>query len=344
MRVLVAMSGGVDSTVAAMLLRDAGWEVGGAYMRMLPPELSASEDGREARRAAERLEIPFYEFDMVSDFREQVLDYFCGSYLGGSTPNPCVVCNRMIKFGAFYREAEKLGYERIATGHYARVLRAGSAPRLLRSAYREKDQSYFLHGLSLSQLERAVFPLEYYDKERVRAAAALFGFENADRKDSQDICFVKGGPGAYADFIEAYTGRKLEHGTFTDPQGRVLGTHEGIARYTIGQRKGVRTAFGRPLYVIAKNAADHTVVMGEDALLYSDTVRVKEFNLLYPDYDPDHLTAKHRYGQPDMPAALSLDGSEAVITFKKPQRAVTPGQFAVVYDGETVVGGGEICE
>lgn len=181
-------------------------------------ELSVPEDGREARRAAERLEIPFYEFDMVSDFREQVLDYFCGSYLGGSTPNPCVACNRTIKFGAFYREAEKLGYERIATGHYARVLRTGPALRLLRSAHREKDQSYFLHGLSLSQLERAVFPLEYYDKERVRAAAALFGFENADRKDSQDICFVKGGPGAYADFIEAYTGRKLEHGNFTDPR------------------------------------------------------------------------------------------------------------------------------
>jgi len=342
MRVLVAMSGGVDSTVAAKMLMDEGWEVGGAYMRMLPPALPGSDDGSDAEAAAARLGIPFYVFDMVSAFRENVLDYFCGTYLAGSTPNPCVVCNRTIKFGAFYREAEKLGYERIATGHYARLLHKDGETLLLRSANRKKDQSYFLHGLSRLQLERAVFPLENSEKERVRAAAASFGFENAAKKDSQDICFVKTGPGAYVEFIESYTGNRMERGNFTDPAGTVIGMHEGIARYTIGQRKGVRTAFGKPLYVISKNASDGTVVMGEDALLYSDTVRVRNFNLLYRDFDPAHLTAKHRYGQADVPAALSLEGGNAVIRFEKPQRAVTPGQYAVVYDGEIVVGGGEI--
>lgn len=341
MRVLVAMSGGVDSTVAAKMLMDAGFEVGGAYMHMLPPELRSERDGRDAADAAVKLGIPFYTFDVVSEFCSDVLQYFCDAYIAGRTPNPCVICNQKLKFGAFYEKAAQLGYEKIATGHYARVEERDGEVLLLRSENRKKDQSYFLHGLRKAQLERAVFPLENSEKGQVREIAASFGFLNAEKKDSQDICFVKNG--AYAEFIEAYTGRRLECGNFTDRSGAVIGTHAGIARYTIGQRKGVRTAFGRPLYVVSKNAADQTVVMGENDALFSTEVHVRNFNLLYAGFDAGNLTAKHRYGQEDAAVSLELAGADAVLRFEKPQRAVTPGQFAVVYDGEIVVGGGEIA-
>lgn len=342
MKILVAMSGGVDSTVAAKMLIDEGHSVAGAYMKMLPDNFESASDSSDARKAAEKLGIPFYEFDVSDEFRRNVLDYFCESYLNGSTPNPCIICNQTMKFGIFIDKAIELGYDYIATGHYAKIVRENNDVILMRSADLKKDQSYFLHGLTKEQIGRAIFPLEGADKDKVRKIAEECGFDNATKKDSQDICFVKTAPGAYVEFIEKFTEKTMQSGLFKDIEGNILGTHEGIARYTIGQRKGVKTAFGKPLYVISKSATDQTVVMGENEMLFSDTVKVKNFNLIYKEFDGDNITAKHRYGQKDVPAKLVIDGENVLVKFESPQRAVTPGQFLVVYNGDIVVGGGEI--
>lgn len=342
MKILVAMSGGVDSTVAAKMLIDEGHEVAGAYMKMLPDDFELASDSSDARKAAEKLGIPFYEFDVSNEFHKNVLEYFCESYIKGSTPNPCIICNQTMKFGIFIDKATELGFDYIATGHYAKIVRDGNDVFLMRSADLKKDQSYFLHGLKKEQLKRAIFPLEGADKEYVRKIAEECGFDNAAKKDSQDICFVKTAPGAYVEFIEKFIGQSMKSGLFKDVNGNILGTHEGIARYTIGQRKGVKTAFGKPLYVVSKSAEDQTVVMGENEMLFSDTVKVSNFNLIFKDFDENNITAKHRYGQKDVPARLEIDGNNAIVKFDAPQRAVTPGQFLVVYDGDIVVGGGEI--
>ena len=346
MKVLVGLSGGVDSAVAASLLLEAGYEVGGAYMRMCEGAGKMS-DSTDARKVADLLQIPFYELDMRAVFKEAVLDYFTQSYRKGLTPNPCVRCNEQLKFGAFLKAAEDLGYDRIATGHYARITQgADGLYRLQKSDNREKDQSYFLYHLTQEQLSKSIFPLESMDKEQIRARAREMGIPVAEKKDSQDICFVE--QGKYIEFIEAYTGKTPTPGDFVDTEGNFLGRHKGIERYTIGQRKGVEVAFGRPMYVVSKDATSRQIVMGDHGDLMTTTLQAERVRI-HPAYEA-HVRqggypclARHRYGQKEIPARVSLDGDCLQVQFETPQRAVTPGQIVVLYDGDTVVGGGEIC-
>lgn len=346
MKVLVGLSGGVDSAVAASYLIEAGYEVGGAYMRMCDGGGKMS-DSTDARKVAELLQIPFYELDMRDVFREEVLNYFTGSYRAGLTPNPCVRCNEKLKFGAFLKAAEELGYDRIATGHYARISKGEDGLyRLQKADNREKDQSYFLYHLTQEQLSKSIFPLEGVDKEQIREKARNLGIHVAEKKDSQDICFVE--QGKYIEFIEDFTGEASAPGDFVDTQGNVIGHHKGIERYTIGQRKGVETAFGRPLYVVSKDAESRRVVMGEHTDLMTDVLHAARVTL-HPAYEARiqagnfACMGRHRYGQKDIPVRVSFDGDFLKVQFDTPQRAVTPGQIVVLYDGDAVVGGGEIC-
>lgn len=346
MKVLVGLSGGVDSAVAASYLIEAGYEVGGAYMRMCDGGGKMS-DSTDARKVADLLQIPFYELDMRDVFREEVLNYFTESYRAGLTPNPCVRCNEKLKFGAFLKAAEELGYDRIATGHYARISKGEDGLyRLQKADNREKDQSYFLYHLTQEQLSKSIFPLEGVDKEQIREKARNLGIHVAEKKDSQDICFVE--QGKYIEFIETFTGETSVPGDFVDTQGNIIGHHKGIERYTIGQRKGVETAFGRPLYVVSKDAESRRVVMGEHTDLMTDVLYATHVRL-HPAYEARiragnfACIGRHRYGQKDIPVLVSFHGDILKVQFETLQRAVTPGQIVVLYDGDVVVGGGEIC-
>ncbi|MBR5279531.1 MAG: tRNA 2-thiouridine(34) synthase MnmA [Clostridia bacterium] len=346
MKVLVGLSGGVDSAVAASILLEAGYEVGGAYMRMCQGAGKMS-DSTDARKVADLLQIPFYELDVQDVFRKEVLDYFTQSYRAGLTPNPCVRCNEKLKFGAFLKAAEEFGYDAIATGHYARITRGEDGLyRLQKADNREKDQSYFLYHLTQEQLGKSIFPLASLDKEQIREKARAIGIHVAEKKDSQDICFVE--QGKYIEFIEAYTGETPIPGEFVDTEGNFLGRHKGIERYTIGQRKGVEVAFGKPMYVVSKDAESRRVVMGDHADLMTTTLHAERVRI-HPAYEAliregnYACLGRHRYGQKEIPVRVSLDGDRLHIQFETPQRAVTPGQILVLFDGDTVIGGGEIC-
>lgn len=350
-RVFVAMSGGVDSAAAALLLRQAGYNVTGVTLRLHPykdrPGLCGSADDIETARAvAAGMGIPHVVLDLCDLFRERVMDRFVWAYTHGRTPNPCIDCNREIKFGALLDWALDQGADAMATGHYARVRLNTPSGRwqLLRGADRRKDQTYFLYQLTQHQLAHLLLPVGDYEKPALRALAAANGLSNAQKADSQDICFVPDGD--YVSFLRQYGGVEPVPGDFLDSEGRVLGRHRGMECYTIGQRKGLGVSANAPQYVLGKDPDRNAVILGEDNRLYTRELTAERVNWLsVPEPDrPLSVTAKTRYSQREAAATVEpLPGGRIRMVFTEPQRAVTPGQAVVFYDGDLVLGGGTIC-
>ena len=354
MRVCVAMSGGVDSSVAAVLLQEQGYELSGVNLRMFHNEdLGESRektccslaDAEDAALVARRLGFPFYVFDFAQVFRDTVIRDFVEEYQAGHTPNPCAVCNREVKFGALLRRVQALRQDFLATGHYAQVERDPDSGRYLlkRAADRRKDQTYFLYMLTQDQLAHTLFPLGGLHKAEVRQIAETRGLVNARKHDSQDICFVP--DGKYADFIERTTDHPSPTGPFLDREGRVLGQHKGLIRYTRGQHKGLGLSTEEPLYVLEKDAAANTIRLGPDSALWTTELTAEQVNLIsMPELTvPLRVTAKTRYSQREAAATVtSLPDGCIHVVFDEPQRAITAGQAVVLYDGEYVVGGGTI--
>lgn len=348
-QVFLGMSGGVDSSAAAVLLQEQGYAVSGLHLSLLSglplPADCLPDDGSDARAVASLLGLPFYDMDLSPEFRATVIDYFIREYEAGRTPNPCVFCNRRIKFGAMWDAAQKLGADYLATGHYAKIRQDPATGRhlLCRGADRSKDQSYFLCRLTQEQLSRTLFPLGDLEKPAVRALAEAHGLINAQKRDSQDICFVPDGD--YAGFIARYTGRDCPAGDFVDESGRVLGRHKGIVHYTVGQRKGLGIAADAPLYVKRIDAAENRVVLSGNDALFSRELMANDFNWIAYDVPPRELraTARVRYHQREQTATVTvLEDGHVHLVFDEPQRAITPGQAVVLYDGDTVLGGGTI--
>lgn len=354
-KVMVGMSGGVDSSVCALLLREQGYEVMGVTLKMFSEEdiIQAEKEGKtccalndvlDARSVAYKLGFEHLTFNFKDCFREKVMKQFAESYISGRTPNPCIECNRHVKFDKMLRRAFELGYDYIATGHYAVVEYDEERGRYLlkRPSDRRKDQTYVLYSLTQEQLAHTLFPLGRLEKSQVREIAEKAGLVNSDKPDSQDICFVP--DGKYADFIKKFTGIESPEGNFVSTDGRILGTHKGIINYTIGQRKGLEIALGKPAYVVRKDIESNTVVIGEEQDLYTTELIAEDVNLIALESvtKPLRITAKTRYGQTEQSAMLSCEDGIYKVVFDEPQRAVTSGQAVVFYDGDIVIGGGTI--
>ncbi len=350
-RVLVAMSGGVDSSVAAALLLERGYEVVGVTMRLWTVEDPAAprfhrrccsvEDIGDARAAADVLGIPHYVLNFEREFRAWVVDYFLQEYAQGRTPNPCIACNQHIKFGPLLDYALALGCDYVATGHYVRVREEGGRYILLKGVDAGKDQSYVLYMLGQRELARSLFPVGEYTKGEVRAIARRLGLPNADKPDSADICFIPHGD--YRAFVRQHL--RPRPGPILDMGGREIGRHGGIVDYTVGQRRGLPVqGDGRPLYVVDIDPQADAVVVGPEEALYcwEATCRALSFVEGAPPAGPVEVEARVRYRGEVVPAVLEVAGGEGRVRFLRPQRAVTPGQAIVFYQGERVLGGGVI--
>ena len=350
------MSGGVDSSVAAWLLKEQGYDVIGVTMQIWQDETNVEQEEHggccglsavdDARRVAERLEIPYYVMNFKKEFKENVMDYFVQEYLDGHTPNPCIACNRYVKWESLLQRSLEIGADYIATGHYARVRKLPNGRyAICKSATAAKDQTYALYNLTQHQLAHTLMPVGEYTKDKIREMAEEIGLPVAHKPDSMEICFVPDQD--YARFIEENSGKKIPEGNFVTTDGKIVGRHRGITHYTVGQRKGLNLSMGKPVFVLEIRPETNEVVIGDGTEVYADRLICSDLNFMsVPDFPDDFpVVAKIRYNHRGTKAHVRRIGADrAEVIFEEPVRAVTPGQAVVFYDGEYVAGGGTIIK
>ncbi len=351
MKILAALSGGVDSSVAAKLLLDEGHSLVGVTMRLVSPiggeNKTQDSDIEDAKAIAKKLGIKHIIYDFQNEFKEKIINYFIEEYKNGRTPNPCFMCNKQIKFGLLLEQALKDGYDAVATGHYAAIEKSDNFGKerflLKRAVDTEKDQTYFLALLNQAQLSRSIFPLAKYTKAEIRKIAEAAELINANRPDSQDICFVPDGD--YTKVINSLAKDSFNEGKFLTVEGKEIGTHKGLQYYTIGQRRGLAIAMGYPVFVVKKNAEENTITIGSESQVFAESLIAESVNLIAFDKieGPIDISVKTRYRQKEIPAKLiPLANGEYKVEFLQPEKAVAEGQAVVFYSGEYILGSGII--